>query len=80
MRLPASQGERLFHLLRSLVRMAEKLQEPRCPDEAKDSGIQPIDKCMNAMCLRVVEADGPFEVFQRGDQLSEKNSEFPCAR
>ena len=52
--------------------MSEKLQDPRCPAEAKHSGIQPIDKCMNVMFLRVVQADRPFEVLQGRDQLPEK--------
>jgi hypothetical protein len=52
--------------------MPEKLQDPSCPAEAKHSGIQPIDKYMNVMFLRVVKADGPLEVLQGWDQLPEK--------
>jgi hypothetical protein len=52
--------------------MPEKLQDPRCPAEAKHSGVQPIDKCMSVMFLRVVKADGPLEVIQGRGQLPEK--------
>src|ERR1700746_3776968 len=52
--------------------MTNKLQDPRCPGEAKHSGIQPVEKCMSVMCLRVVKADGPLQVLQARDQLPEK--------
>jgi hypothetical protein len=52
--------------------MANKLQDPRCSGEAKHSGIQPVEKCMSVMCLRVVKADGPLQVLQGRIQLPEK--------
>ena len=64
--------------------MAEKPQEPRCPVEAKHSGVQPLDKRMNVMLLRVVKADGPLHVQDSGllveAYLAQGNSLFLLGR
>src|SRR5713101_8399089 len=60
--------------------MPEKLQDPRCPGEAKHAGVQPIDKYMNVMFLSVVKADGPLEVLQGWDQLPEKEQRISLSQ
>src|SRR5437773_12452998 len=52
--------------------MAKKLYDPCRPTQAKHSGIEPIDKCMNVMCLRVVKDDGPLKVRQGRNQFPEE--------